>query len=519
MYISKFALTEFAEKKTLDEPVGYIIQNKRNLNFDDIIERFSSKGKPKSTKPPVHFNILNIKINKGVFYYVEKSMAINYFIKNVDIESSGKWWNADTLDLKFSFLSGPATGDIKGNGMLNIANLDYRLALVAKKYDLQIIQQYLKDLANYGHFAANLDADIKATGNILDRENINASGLASLNDFHFGKALGDDFASFTKLVLDVTQLNPKKFIYNFDSVTVTQPYFKYERYDNLDNLQMMFGKKGANLQAGMDKQQTQFNLILEIADYVRVLAKNFFKSNYKLGRAAIYNGDLHYNDYSLNEKFSLALNPLNVHADSINKNKQRVQLYLTSGIKPYGNMNLNLSINPKDEGDFNLVYHINKLPLTMFNPYVIKYTSFPLDRGTLELNGTWNVINGKIQSDNHLLLLDPHKTKRIKRRGNKWLPLPLVFAFIRERGNVIDYEIPIKGDLKNPKFKIKDVLLDLLENVFVKPVSIPYMTKVDNVENELEKTLNLTWKVRQIEHLLFFDRLRLCYSYFLQLNN
>ena len=88
---------------TLDEPVGYIIQNKKNLNFDDIIERFSSKGKPKSTKPPVHFNILNIKINNGVFYYVEKSMAINYFIKNVDIESSGKWWNADTLDLKFSF--------------------------------------------------------------------------------------------------------------------------------------------------------------------------------------------------------------------------------------------------------------------------------------------------------------------------------------------------------------------------------------------------------------------------------
>ena len=30
----------------------------------------------------------------------------------------------------------------------------------------------------------------------------------------------------------------------------------------------------------------------------------------------------------------------------------------------------------------------------MFNPYLITYTSFPLDRGTIELNGTWNVRNG-----------------------------------------------------------------------------------------------------------------------------
>jgi hypothetical protein len=39
-------------------------------------------------------------------------------------------------------------------------------------------------------------------------------------------------------------------------------------------------------------------------------------------------------------------------------------------------------------------------------------------------------------------------------------------ALVRENGNVIDYEIPISGDLKNPVFHLRDALFDLLENIF-----------------------------------------------------
>ena len=46
-----------------------------------------------------------------------------------------------------------------------------------------------------------------------------------------------------------------------------------------------------------------------------------------------------------------------------------------------------VSINPKDSSDFDLQYHFQKLPVSMFNPYIISSTSFPLDRGTLEFNG------------------------------------------------------------------------------------------------------------------------------------
>lgn len=490
-----FSKTYEISQCTLDHPKGIIIQNKKDLNFDDLIEKFSRKGDSHETKSPVKFNIFDIKISDGEFYYHEREIPIDYFIKNVHIESAGKNWDADTIAARLYFLSGMGSGSIKGNCTINLENLNYAYSAVINKYDLNIIQQYLKDLTNYGTFSANLDADVKATGSFKDKQDVTIKGMFAINDFHFGKNPKEDYASFDKMTVVTNELSPKNLKYIFDSISLAHPYVKYELYDHLDNLQTIFGKSGSNVK-NVNANPSKFNLIIEIAHYINEISKNFFKSNYKINRLAIYNGDFKFNDFSESEKFSAALNPLYFIADSVNKNHDRVNASLKSGIKPYGNISTRLSINPKDEQDFDLQYHLGNLSTAMFNPYIISFTSFPIDRGTMEFNGNWNVKNGIIESDNHVVVIDPRVTKRIKNKDLKWIPMPLILALIRERGNVIDYQIPITGNLKNPKFHLKDVFLDLLVNIFVKPVTTPYRVKVRNVETEIEKSLTLRWKMR-----------------------
>ncbi len=484
-------------KVSLNKPVIRIIQNNKDLNFNDLIEKFTPEEKQHTTKDGLHFNILKIKINNGELHYKEQSIPVNYFIKDINIESTGIWWNVDTMDLKFSFISGPSTGDVKGNGCINVGNLNYRIEVAVNNYDLQIFQQYLMDLANYGSFSANLDANIKATGNIIDKENLNASGLITLNDLHFGKSAGDDYFSFSNLVLDISKLDPKGFKYSFDSIILTKPYLKYERYDHLDNIQRMFLQGGADIKALNDRPNRRNNLIIKIADYIKVLARNFYKSNYTVGSLAIYDGYFQFNDFSLNEKFSVAAYPCNIKSDSISKKNKRVEMFLKTDIVPFGNMSIDLSVNPNDTGDFDLIYHLNKVPLTLFNPYVITYTSYPLDRGTMELDGKWNVRKGKIQSVNHLLMIDPHLATRLKKNDANRLPMPLILAFIRENDNVIDYEIPITGDLKDPNFHLSDVVLDLLGNIFFKSDSVPFIAHINHFENEPENFFMVKWMMRQ----------------------
>ena len=479
----------------LDKPKGTIILSNRVLNFNDLILRFAANPAD-SAKPPLHFNILNVKINDGTFYFRSILSKVNYFVKDVNLESSGKYWNIDTVVGKISFLSGIGTGDVAVNFTINLNTLDYRYSVIVHKLSLEIIAQYLKDITSYGTFSANLDANIKANGNFKNEENLDETGRLQINDFHFGKTPQEDYLSFDKFVLVMNEVNPDKHIYHLDSVVLIHPYFKYEEYDKLDNIETMFGENGANVVA-VDADKKRFNLIIELGHYLINVSKNFFESVYKINTLALNRGNILFNDYSKSEEFSIAADPLYIAADSVHQDKGRIQMSLKTGIKPYGNAIINASVNPRDSEDFNVDFHIAKIPITIFNPYLISYTSFPMDKGTIDFNGSWKVRDGVIQSQNHLLIIDPSISKRIKNKNDRWIPMWLVMYLIRDRGNVIDYEIPVTGNLKNPKFHLHDVLFSTLRNIIVKPVTTPYRIEVNNQENDIEKSLTLNWGIRQ----------------------
>ena len=479
---------------TLKQPIGYVYQYKKYFNFNDLIEKFSSKENKSIKKDPVQFNMLNIKIEDGEFHFREDQIPIRYFIKDVSIESDGWQYNVDTLPLIFSFAPGVGSGNLGGNLTINLSNLNYELGAKINNFDLDILNQYLNDLTNYGHFAAILDADIQSTGNFRSADSMSFSGNMTVDNFHFGKSVSEDFAAFDKLVIGINQLSPKNNIYDFDSISLNKPYVIYELYDSLDNIQNMFGQKGTKVKEA-NATPNKFNLVIAIANVIEQLSRNFFRSQYQIGRLAIYNGNLHYNDFTMSEQFSVSMDPFTVIADSVDKNKNSVNIRVQSGIKPFGDAKLTLSVNPRDSSYFDLNYRLEKIPLTLFNPYLTSYTSFPLDRGGLELSGKWNVRDGNIRSTNHLIVIDPRISKRVKNKDNSWLPLPIAMAFIRENGNVIDYEIPITGNLNDPKFHLRDVITDMIKNILVKPVTTPYRIEIKKVERELEKSLRMKWSM------------------------
>jgi len=481
---------------TLDRPTGIAIQETRNtFNFTDIINHFSPSDTSKPTKPksPTKFSILNIKINDGTFYFRDTLIGINYFIKNFNFESSGIQWNSDTLPGKFSFAPGIGPGSIAGKFNINLRDLDYLFDFTIVNFNLSIIEQYLKDMTNYGTFSAYLNASLKAKGNFRDGENIDAKGRISINNFHFGKSVNDDYVSFDTLAVGITEINPKEHFYHLDSLSLAHPCFKYEKYDYLDNVETMFGKSGTNV-ASEDANPAKFNLILALAHFFANISRNFFHSEYKINDLEVKRADIKFNDYSTNEKFTIDADPLYILADSIDKSHGDVKIILKSQIQPYGNMLITADINPRDSASFDLNYHFGKIPITLFNPYLISFSSYPLDRGTIELNGAWKVRNGFIQSQNHLLVIDPRVTKRVKNKASRWIPLWMVMALVRERSNVIDYQIPISGSLRSPTFHLSDIVFSTLNNIFVKPVTTPYRLKVQSLEDVIEKSLSITWE-------------------------
>jgi hypothetical protein len=478
----------------IENPVSYIIQKEKYLSIDDLIKRFSPDSG--SNKPPVHLNVLGFKITNGKFHYIEKIIPINYFVHKINIESTGKRWDTDTIGATFNFESVDRPGIVKGNFTINTNNKDYRFATVVHNFDLEIIRQYLWELINYGMFRARLEANISAFGNFNDINNIVIKGKLAIEDFHLGKTITEDYASFKKLSLVINELSPRNKKYLFDSVALKNPFLLFERFDSLDNVQAMFGKEASNI-SDITSQEGRFNLVIQISRYIEGLSKRFLASHYEVNALSITQGDLKFSDYSLSQQFSIGAENLSFKADSITKSNKRVKFYLQADIYPYGNTSATLSINPLDSGDLDLHYVIEKMPVSVFNPYLINYTSYPLNKGTLALSGAWKVRGNQIKSTNHMLLVDPQVGSRIKRRYGKWIPLPFIMAFVRERANIIDYKIPISGNLKNPKFHLSDVVIDLFENIFIKPPTLPYGLEVRNAENAIESAMVINWKMGQ----------------------
>lgn len=484
---------------TLDELDVNLIQHRQQFNFDDIIQKFApDTTKPKDTTK-LHFNLLDVEIKNSRFSYHETEIPVNYFITDLNVESPGLRWDEDSIKCHIAFKNGPGSGEIEADFGINLKSMEYATAAKVEKFDMSLINEYVKDLANFGELRAFLDADIQASGNMNSQTALTAKGYVGVSDLHFGKP-DEDYVSIKQLDINMINVSPRRYSYVFDTIAIIQPFFKYERYDSLDNISRMFGVGGSNYtEAKAASDAGQFNLIVELVDFLQVLGKNFLKSDYRANRFALYDGDIKFNDYALREKFGAAVSSLDIVANDIDRQKPLLKVNINSPVAPHGNLNVDFAINPADFSDFKIEYALNQIALPDFNPYVVTYTSFPLKSGTLSFNGNWVVRDSMINSMNHLIIVAPTRTKRVRKADAKWLPLPLILGLIREPGNYVDYEIPVKGSLTDPKFKIKDVVLDVLRNIFVKPPTSPYRAYVRSQETEVEKFQVLLWNPRQAE--------------------
>jgi len=97
-----FSKTVEINELILDHPRGVVSNTSKHFNFDDLVLRFAPDSvslHPSSLK----VNILKLKIRHGEFYYREKAIPINYLVRDLNMESSGKRWMPIRLLQHFPF--------------------------------------------------------------------------------------------------------------------------------------------------------------------------------------------------------------------------------------------------------------------------------------------------------------------------------------------------------------------------------------------------------------------------------
>jgi hypothetical protein len=480
---------------TLEKLRINIVENKSSFNWDGFFTRDTLK--PKSVSPaPLEFSFRDIRLINSEVVYSETSIPVHYYTTKINVQCPVIQWDSDTSSFTYDFNFLEKSGHVKGFFSMNFKDLDYHLKTSFDSFDMKSLDQYIKEFSEYGYFSAMLNANLNAHGNFHDAKNLIATGKLGISDFHFGKSKGDDYLRFSKLLLNIDTLSPVNKKYLFKTVLLDSAYVKYQRYDSLDNFSQMIGDKGAHISKAHSEHHAE-NIIFQIADYIASVAKDLVNSNYRADTLLVSNAHAHYDDFSLAQQFSVSVNPLTISASHVDTRFERTDLNIKAKINPFGNLEVHLNVNPTDFGDFLLDFNLRNLPIPLFNPYLVTYTSYPFDNGSLALSGKWKVKDNQITSLNHLLINNPTLAERVKEEDAKKRSMRLILFLIRDVHREIEHTIPINGNLNNPHYVLSSAIWQVLANILVKPTSYPYTEIKAESEEKKRIPVLLEWKLMQ----------------------
>jgi hypothetical protein len=482
---------------TLDHLWINVVESKKLFNFDDLFKKDSTKPKSIHKQTPQYY-VRDIKLINSEVQYSEVSIPVHYSVTKLNVQCPTLQWDSDTASFNYHFHFLENSGIIKGMFSMNFHSNEYHFRTTLSDFDLKSLDQYIKEFSDYGNFQAVLDADLNARGNFNDAKDLLAQGKLDLRNFHFGKSPQEDFLRFSKLTFDIDSLSPLNKKYFFKTVLLDSMYVKYIRYDSLDNFTHMFGDKGKNISRAQSVHATE-NIIFQLAHYISLLAEDIINSEYRVNQLQLKNAQAVYNDFALQQSFTLSANPILIKANNIDSRAKSMDISLQSKINPFGNLSAHLITDPSNIGNFNLTYNISNVPVPMFNPYTVTYTSYPFDKGIINLSGNWIVINKQITSTNHVLVINPTLADRVKSQDAKKKPMRLIMFLVRELNRKIDVDLPIKGDLNNPKFSLRSEILQVLENIFEKPTAYPFVTISSQIKEAPENFDVLEWPLMQSE--------------------
>jgi hypothetical protein len=199
-----------------------------------------------------------------------------------------------------------------------------------------------------------------------------------------------------------------------------------------------------------------------------------------INRFEIFNGEIHYRDFTSSPKVNVFIQRLNVTATNLT-NSLKVSKSFFANIKADGTVlksgkfKVNVDYNPYAKNPtFALDAQVTGVNLPEMNDFIRAYGNFDVNKGTFNLYAKFAAKNGKFEGYAKPMFKDLHvfsfKEKHKNFIQGAWEALVGVVAGIFENKphQQIATVIPMNGSIKDPNTGIWTAVWELLKNAFIK---------------------------------------------------
>jgi hypothetical protein len=436
------------EKLHLSKPEVVITRKDSVFNFDDIIAFVKAKNKADTAQAsePFKYVLKNISLEKGKLTFIDKGVNYTNVMTNLGFTLPYISYNqADVSEagLKFYFENG---GFFQAKAGYNQKNGTYNADFKIDKLDISPFLPYVKDYYRFKSITGLMKGNFHLDGSFNNLDSTKISGDGELQDFQANDLSGRKVLGAQTADVTLNDSYPMKYSFRMDKVTLTEPYIYFEMKDSTNNF---------------------LPLMVETPD-----TGEPFNYYYKINHFLIDRGTVDFRDNSYRAPFDYHFNKIALSVDSISSTANWLTAFSTMQLNNRGKLKAELGINPSDPYELKIDYVITNFQLNDLNVISRYYVGYPFVVGNMYYKGKTVITARQLSSENKLIIRNAKLGK--KHGGLMNIPLKLALYVLKDVHGDITLDLPVSGDLNDPKIKVGKLVWQVLKNFIVKIAASPF---------------------------------------------
>ncbi len=200
----------------------------------------------------------------------------------------------------------------------------------------------------------------------------------------------------------------------------------------------------------------------------------------------ISDSEIDFRDESLPIQFGTVVGDIDGNITDIStKPGSRARVDIKGSVDGYAPVSLVGSAEPlASPPALDLELTFEGVDMALLSPYSGTYAGYAIERGVLELDLKYALENNQLKGDNRIVISQMKLGEKIASDKAADLPLELALALLTDSKGVINMEIPVGGNVDDPKFNLGSVIMGALVNLITKAITSPFTLLAGLVDSE-----------------------------------
>jgi hypothetical protein len=463
---AKFDIEDLFVLQEINQPVGST-QTENSTKKSTITNSNESKSENWDIEiKRINTTNSNIVINDSSVY---PSATHDVIIDSLTIENLKPF--SDEIAMLSSNIHLNKQGIINTKGRIKPKSRQLSLAINTEQISLKGFQPYINSFANMkvlnGELSTNLNIIVEAANDIPLLQ-INGDIQISLLNVIETK-LAEELLSWNNLKLDDIQFSYPEQKFTLAAININAPFLRLAINESgITNIQQLLKPEQIN------SSDSEAKNVKPEAKTDPLSTKQNFTA--EINKISIINGKLDFSDSSLAPNFSAGIYGLNGVISGLSSNEDsRANIDLKGKVDKYAPVIIKGAINPLSHDAFTDIDMLFKgIELTTFTPYSGKFAGYKIDKGKLSLGLNYKLSKNKLVAENNVTLDQLTLGEVVNSKEATSLPVKFALSLLKDANGVIEFNLPIRGDIDNPDFKYSSLLWGALGNLITGIISSPF---------------------------------------------